>query len=204
MTMSVIERYYADVKKYPLLTADQESAMLRQYAETRNLDVRKQFVQSNLRLVASMAGKYANASVPIEDLIQEGNLGLLEAFDRFQADREVRFSTYAIFWIRKRIAECVKSERTHTADEITEDNAGLVDKLEDDSIQEQETSRISTTVQELLPSLDHRELAILHMRLLNDEPTTQPELAKGLGCSQQRLSQIENRLKKKLRRKIAA
>ncbi len=70
-------------------------------------DVRRRFIRANLRLVVKIAGQYADGSLPFTDLVQEGNLGLLTAVDRFDHTRGVRFCTYAAWWIRHRISRTI-------------------------------------------------------------------------------------------------
>jgi RNA polymerase primary sigma factor len=70
-------------------------------------DVRRQFVSANLRLVVKIAGQYSQGNLPLADLIQEGNIGLMIAVDRFDYTRGVRFCTYAAWWIRHRISRTI-------------------------------------------------------------------------------------------------
>jgi RNA polymerase primary sigma factor len=91
------------IGRVPLLTAEQETALGRR-ARTGCTTSRERLVATNLRLVVSVAKRFANRGVPLLDLIQEGNLGLMKAVDRFDPERGYRFSTYATWWIRQAVA----------------------------------------------------------------------------------------------------
>jgi|SRR5579884_388299 len=89
-----------------LLTPAQEIALARR-AEKGDRAAREQFVRANRRLVAAVALRYQGRGVPLEDLIQEGTIGLLRAIDKYNWRRGVRFSTYAIHWIRQAILRAI-------------------------------------------------------------------------------------------------
>jgi RNA polymerase primary sigma factor len=105
-TDTTLYSYIRDISKFPLLTAEQEID-LGTKIQKGNRDARETLIKSNLRLVVSIAKKYTTAGVPFMDLIEEGNMGLLEAVERFNPKRKIRFSTYATFWIRKTIKRAV-------------------------------------------------------------------------------------------------
>lgn len=88
--------------KTSLLSAEEERLLARE-ARAGNRDAYHQLVQANLPLVVRIASRYAHPNVPLADLIQEGNLGLLKAVERFDPERGYRFSTYAVWWIRRAI-----------------------------------------------------------------------------------------------------
>ena len=92
--------YFADVQRHPLLTREEEEELTQRYADQRDPADGRRLVTSNLRLVVKVARDYQRGRVPLVDLVQEGNLGLLQAVEKFDPGKKVRFSTYAVWWIR--------------------------------------------------------------------------------------------------------
>jgi len=91
----------------PLLEADHERDLARRWRNHNDEKALHQLTSAYLRLVISMAGRFRNYGLPMGDLIQEGNIGLMQAASRFDPEREVRFSTYASWWIRAAIQDYV-------------------------------------------------------------------------------------------------
>ncbi|HEX5131425.1 MAG TPA: RNA polymerase sigma factor RpoD/SigA [Candidatus Krumholzibacteria bacterium] len=98
--------YLRDIQRYPLLSRKEEDALAR-LASTGDVAARAKLIRSNLRFVVSVAKKYANHGVPLEDLINEGNLGLVKAAERFDPERGYKFISYAVWWIRQAILASV-------------------------------------------------------------------------------------------------
>lgn len=98
--------YISRYLRLPLLTADEELVLLTR-AQSGDQEACARLVECNLRLVVSIAKQYLRPGLPIEDLIQEGVIGLMKAISRFEIDRGFRFSTYATHWIRQSITRAV-------------------------------------------------------------------------------------------------
>ncbi len=106
---TVLSRYFTEIRAYPLLTKEQEQELARR---VRDGD-KKAFdhlVASNLSFVVKVASEYRNLGLPLEDLLNEGNLGLLEAARRYDPGRGTKFITYAIWWIRKSILKALAEQ----------------------------------------------------------------------------------------------
>ena len=101
-----IRLYLREIAAYPLLTAQQERELGERIAQG-DTEAERRLVEANLRLVVSIARRYTNTSVPLLDLIQEGNMGLMRAAKKFDYHKGFRFSTYASWWIRQAISRYV-------------------------------------------------------------------------------------------------
>ena len=119
-----IKIYLRDIQRTPLLTAESERELALK-VEQGDKAARNKMIESNLRLVVKIAKRYNNRGLPFLDLIEEGNLGLIKAVERFSLAKECRFSTYATWWIRQSIERSlVNQSRTirlpvHVSDDIS-------------------------------------------------------------------------------------
>jgi len=95
-----LRRYLSDIRRYPILSREEEHELAVRYHRDKDLDAAYTLVASNLRLVVMIAREYQRASQQLLDLIQEGNIGLMEAVKNFDPYRGVRFPSYAVWWIR--------------------------------------------------------------------------------------------------------
>jgi RNA polymerase primary sigma factor len=108
-TPELLSSYFARIDKGALLTHAEE-VELSERARAGDAKARRKLVEKNLRLVVSVAKKYRGYGVPFEDLIQEGNIGLMKAVEKFDPDRGWRFSTYATWWVRQAIGRAVSDK----------------------------------------------------------------------------------------------
>jgi RNA polymerase sigma-32 factor len=102
-----LNRYLAEIKKFPVLTAEQEYMLAKRYAEHEDTEAAAQMVTSHLRLVAKIAMGYRGYGLPVSDLISEGNVGLMQGVKKFEPDRGFRLATYAMWWIKASIQEFI-------------------------------------------------------------------------------------------------
>ena len=104
-----VKTYLKEIGQVPLLTAEQETELARA-AQAGDEDARRHLSEANLRLVVSVAKRYAGRGLPFLDLIQEGNLGLMKAAEKFEPERGFKFSTYATWWIRQSITRAIADQ----------------------------------------------------------------------------------------------
>ena len=105
---SLLDIYFREIGRFPLLSAEEEQRLARRMAAGAE-DARDRLIVCNLRLVAKVAQEYTDVGLPLIDLIQEGNIGLMEAIDRFDPERGYRLSTYSSWWIRRSILMAINS-----------------------------------------------------------------------------------------------
>jgi len=106
-TAGGLSLYLAQIKKFPMLDAEEEYMLAKNWKERGNLKAAHKLVTSHLRLVAKIAMGYRGYGLPVNELISEGNIGLMQAVKKFDPDRGFRLATYAMWWIKAAIQEYV-------------------------------------------------------------------------------------------------
>jgi RNA polymerase sigma-32 factor len=216
-------------------------------------------VKACLPFVISIALEYRRWGIPLEDIVQQGNLGLLRAAGKFDPERDCRLATYAAYWIRAEIRDYVvrsyrvvrlgttKAERralrayrktresdpaalaaasgmtrdkaemllpllsgrVASLDARTDERGAMIDRLagasptpEDEASAQERRGRAQSAVGEALRGLSERERMIVRERLMADEPPTLQELGERLGVSKERVRQLEERARLKLRARL--
>jgi RNA polymerase primary sigma factor len=208
--------YLREAQKVPLMSPEEERACARA-AAAGDAAARQRLVQANLRFVVRVARQHANRGLPLEDLVNEGNIGLLHAANRFDPERGVRFISYAVWWIRQGMVRALQPERAASAAVSLESPAGspedetpLWARLEDTSVPHPEEAlaghALKSGVDSALGALSGREQSILRERfgLSGSGTVTLAETGKRFGLSKERIRQIEKRALGKLRRSSGA
>ena len=208
-----IDRYFGDIQRWTPVSADEESSLANrvQQGDSRALEL---LVMHNTRFVISVAKKYQGRGTPLSDLISEGNVGLIEAAKRFDPSRGLRFTTYAVWWIKKSILESIDVEikNTHTSidapiggeDEDFTIANGLKSPYRDtDHIVEDESKK--TEVNRLLSQLKTREQEIIKSLFgIDTRAIGIEEAGRKFGLTQQRIGQIRDAAIKLLQEKVGA
>lgn len=109
ITTDTIDVYFSGIRKFSLLTAEQEKRLAARVSEGDE-EARKKMIEANLRLVVNIAKRYINRGLPLQDLIEEGNIGLIKSVERFKTSKGCRFSTYATYWIRQAIDRAIANQ----------------------------------------------------------------------------------------------
>ena len=102
-----LSRYLQSIKKFPILSFDEEYDLAVNYQKTRDKDLAYKLITSHLRLVVKVVSKYRGYGLPISEMISEGNIGLLYAVDKFEPEKGFRFSTYALWWIKASVQKYI-------------------------------------------------------------------------------------------------
>jgi len=109
MSFEVLRDYFREIRKIPVLSAQEERELAKK-AQKGDEEARVKLIRSNLRLVVKIARKYERLGLPLADLIEEGNIGLIKALERFNPRLGYRFSTYASWWIRQHVIRAIANQ----------------------------------------------------------------------------------------------
>src|SRR5512140_1672766 len=213
--------YLAAIRRNPPLSREEEHAVALRAAEG-DVAARQKLARHNLAFVVAIARRQRRGAIRLEDLIQEGNVGLLRAVEKFDPHAGTRFSTYAVWWIRAYIGKYLKEARStvrpqsgtvaqpdlsldSTIDE--EGDATHLERIEDEGPGPEDTylsSEGDREVRDALGKVRKRigELGwdIVHNRLEQDQPRTLEEIGKRWGVSRERVRQVALKTKQFLHR----
>lgn len=214
--------YYDDLKKYKPLTKAKERRLLKK-CKKGNLKAKNEILEANLRFVFDIAKHYTGRGVPISELISDGNMGLLRAIDKFDESKDVKFISYAVWWIRQAMLESIKKRNAISFVEIepNTDNDASMDKklIEDDeddvsfnndfSNENDEKSReVSENQRNIITSLigtlsdRERDIVENYYGINDKKELTLTDIGKKYNLSSERVRQIKLNAIRKLRSKI--
>jgi RNA polymerase primary sigma factor len=213
--------YLKAVRDFPPLSREEEHAHALK-AQKGDVRSRQKLVRHNLAFVVAIARKQRRGTVRLDDLIQEGNVGLMRAVEKFDPHAGTRFSTYAVWWIRAYVGKYLKEARSTVRPQsgtvaqpdlsldsaIDEDgDATHLDRIEDDGPGPEDNYLMSEGDREVRDALGKvrkriGELGwdIVHNRLEQDQPRTLEEIGKRWGVSRERVRQVELKTKQFLER----
>jgi len=104
-----VKMYFNGIKRFKLLTTEEEKTLATSIAKG-DMEARRRMIETNLRLVVNIAKRYQNRGLPLQDLIEEGNIGLIKSVERFKATKECKFSTYATYWIKQAVERAIANQ----------------------------------------------------------------------------------------------
>ena len=192
---SSFKAYLEEIGKIPRLS-EEETNELVQRMLNGDTEAKSKLVEANLRLVISFAKRFCGHGLPLADLVQEGNLGLMKACEKYNPNLGCRFSTYAYYWIKCFITRAIMSKgKMIRRPEYLE--------VETVKLKKVINSEIVTDFQYFLNhnGLNNREIMILKYRFgINTEVHTLEEIGRKLGITRERVRQIEARALVKLRK----
>lgn len=203
-----VKAYYKTIKNFSHKDKDDEIELLK-LAKT-DIKYRNIILESNLKFVFSVAKKYKGYGVDMEDLISEGNLGLIKAIEKFDTDKDVKFISYAIFWIKAYIINYINKVQNKNYNEIVYDEPYeiLEDecKLFNSEIEEHISNVEKNTklkVETLMSVLDDREKNILEMYFgINGDEMTLDDIGEILNISKERVRQCKIVAIRKMRNEL--
>ncbi len=202
--------YLRRICGHSLLGREEEARLARLGPEGR-----RELVELNMRMVLKVAHRYDHLGVPLEDLVQEGSVGLVVAASKFDPARGTRFSTYATWWIRQRIRLAVRRASvvrgplngkvrapavTSLDKEIAGGGSTLGNLLPDRPRAVPPDPELRVVLDKLLRGLSRRERLVVEMRFLHDPPLTLKQAGRRMDLSRERIRQIEVEALWKLRK----
>lgn len=220
--------YYNDLKSCVPLTRKREKELF-VLAKKGDLNARNEIIKSNLRYVVVVANRMRGYGYPLSELISEGNMGLIRAFESFDETKGIRFYCYAIWWIRQYMQAYIKkmidtdNVEVSNHDDSFEDGKSLFEKgsigdAEDynsdsddlilntngqSSYDNDGPAHIASVIEELMSTLSDRERLILRKYYgFDDKPKNLEEIGDELNITQERVRQIKSRSIKKMRQEI--
>ena len=210
--------YLDEIGREQLLTAEEERQLSEriQHGDQRALN---SMVQANLRFVVTIARQYQGRGLPMEDLVSEGNMGLMKAAAKFDASRGLRFANYAVVHIRRQIEKALQVESSEQRVESTpsgqsrsvdapfssKTNMSLLSVLIDANAPQADertyNSDMATAVERALRSLNQRESQVVNAYFgIGQDNLTMAEIAADMGLKRERVRQIRNRAVRRLKK----
>ena len=196
-----VKIYYKDLKKCEPIPFSYERELILKSKEG-DVEARNKIIESNLRFVFNIARKYTGKGIPISDLISEGNLGLVKAIEKFDTTKDVKFITYAVYWVREYMSASIRKNYSRADLTLIEDlqdtakkndakpiaNTKLYD-IEDEECDDGKDKMID----ELLCVLNDKEKNIMEFTygLYGHKPLTFQEIGKKYHISSERVRQIK-------------
>ena len=216
-----LARYLKSIREFPPLSREEEHKLALRVS-AGNLSAKQKLVRHNLAFVVAIARKQRRGGVRLEDLIQEGNVGLMKAAEKFDPHAGTRFSTYAVWWIRAYVGKYLKEARSSVRPQSgtvaqadfsldgTLDAEGDVTHLEriedegpgpeDNFIHSEGDGEVREALVKVRKRIGELGWDILHNRLQQDSPKTLEEIGKRWGVSRERVRQVELKTKQFLHR----
>lgn len=220
---TTVKTYYDELKRHKPITRARERELIIK-AKRGDINAQNEIITANLRFVFNIASRYKGNGAAISDLISEGNLGLVKAIEKFDPDRDVKFISYAVWWVRNAMQEFIKKRQVMLSIEKDEDtlntpvlNNSLGYDCEDEYVTKAETvlsneedeekrelnKNQRKIVNELLSSLTDRERFIVEQYYgINGKEKNLEEIGNILGITKERVRQCKNVAFSKMRSNI--
>lgn len=204
-----ISCYFEDIKNYKPLSTDEERKLALEIKKGNKKALDK-LVTSNLKFVVNIAKKYKDSGVPFSDLISEGNIGLIRAAQKFDETKNVRFISYAVWWVKNSIQECIEAYNVKNETNSIQDyviNNCTTDNYETNQINEEFENELMNlqsrreSLNDLMKCLQKREINVLidYFGLNDGKEKTLDEISKKLNLTNERVRQIKDKALIKLR-----
>ena len=209
--MNILQTYLRDISRYPQPITQEQELTLALRARQGDTEAREQLIHAHLRMVVNIARQYQRPGVEMLDLIQEGNIGLITAVDKFDPTQGHRLTTLAFYWINKHIQRFLNNEPDDLVSLDIEINDGAAILLLSDTIEDKGTILGDPTIQNIETQMENQELQqLVHNMLATLSPHEQEvlrllygldnypvlsrnEIAKIIGVREEQVSRIKTR-----------
>ena len=197
---TTVKTYYDELKKYKPISREKERKLLFK-AKNGDLDAQNEILTSNLRFVFNIASRYKGQGAAISDLISEGNLGLVKAIQKFDPERDVKFISYAVWWVRNSMQEFIKKRQVCLNIEKDEDTLNIpltsnkIPDTEDEWV-ERKDAMLSDEEDEAKRELHKNQRKIVNelLGILEGREKYIVEQYYGIGCKEKNLEEIGREL----------
>ena len=215
-----VRTYYEELKHSKPLTRAKEKRLIR-LSKRGDLKARNELLEANLKFVFDVAKKYSGRGVPMGDLISEGNLGLIRAIEKFDESNDVKFISYAVWWIRHSMLDAIQKRKLTESVElesgVSNDNvlaAKLADEDEDEMIDDHNPSifddendykdrlvKQNALINKMFGSINQREMKVIthYFGIDGQKKMNLVEIGNELGITSERARQIKNSAIRKMR-----
>jgi len=162
-----LDRYLADIGREMLITAEEEVELARRIKEGDDAALEK-LTKTNLRFVVSVAKQYQNQGISLQDLINEGNVGLIKAAKRFDETRGFKFISYAVWWIRQAILQAIADQSRIVR--LPLNQVGTINKMKKEIARLEQTMQRVPTIEEIANALDMPDYKVAEILKMNSRP----------------------------------
>lgn len=210
--------YFDEIKNTTPLSKKEERLLWKKFREQNDMSAREKLIKANLKFVPTVAKQFKGCGLPFADIIEEGNVGLIKAIDRFDPKRDNKVISYAVWWIRKCILEAIEKKGMLDTENIDDIHTNINDSDDDnqcddntiklivpEKIDFEDTSEnmfnIKQIVEELFEGVPERERSIIcdYYGLYGDSPKTLDEIGIEVNLTKERVRQLNEKALKKMR-----
>lgn len=206
--------YFDMIRNNKPLSKNEEKGLWKRFREKRDMNAREELIKANLKFVPTVAKQFKGCGLPFADIIEEGNIGLIKAIDRFDPKKDNKVISYAVWWIRKCIIEAIEKKGMLDTENIDDLNNNYTN---DETLDEQKTETVNNLnnfessddtsidvkqiIEELFDGVSERERFIIsdYYGLNGENPRTLDEIGEEFNLTKERIRQLNEKTLKKMR-----